>query len=80
MITVFRRSKVTGNTQKGLLMMVDLAGSERVEKSGVTGDAFRDAVSINRSLSALGQCIQGLVKKEQVTAFRDSKLTRSSAT
>jgi hypothetical protein len=75
-VRIARRNKVTGVGQTGSIRFVDLAGSERVEKSGVTGEAFKDAIVINRSLTALGHCVQGLVKKENVAAFRDSKLTR----
>ena len=42
---------------------VDLAGSERVKKSGVTGQRFREGVSINQSLFALGNVISALGPK-----------------
>ena len=44
----------------GKLNLVDLAGSERVDKSGATGDVLKEAQSINKSLSALGDVIAAL--------------------
>ena len=46
--------------------LVDLAGSERVESSGVTGVNFKEAVNINKSLSALGLVITKLVAKSRL--------------
>ena len=40
-----------------VVLQIDLAGSERVNRSGVTGDAMKEAQSINYSLSALGDVI-----------------------
>jgi kinesin family protein C2/C3 len=45
------------------LHLVDLAGSERVNKSGVSGDALKEAQAINKSLSALGDVISSLQRK-----------------
>ena len=73
---VWRKDKATGNTTFGRLYLIDLAGSERVSKSGVTDDAFKEAVAINKSLTTLGNCIAGLVNNEKVVSFRDSPLTR----
>jgi hypothetical protein len=42
------------------LHIVDLAGSERVQKSGVEGASLKEAQHINRSLSALGDVMEGL--------------------
>jgi hypothetical protein len=73
---VYRKDKAAGTQTFGRLYLIDLAGSERVSKSGVTGDAYKEAVAINQSLTTLGNCIAALVAKEKVVAFRDSKLTR----
>ena len=42
---------------------VDLAGSERVRKSEATGERLREAQFINKSLSALGDVMEALEKK-----------------
>ena len=60
--------------------MVDLAGSERVGKSGSSGLRLEEAKKINRSISALGNCVAALSESSgsRLThvPFRDSKLTR----
>jgi len=58
------------------LHLVDLAGSERVNKSGVSGDALKEAQAINKSLSALGDVISSLQRKAAHIPFRNSKLTQ----
>lgn len=60
----------------GQLFCVDLAGSERVKKSLVTGRHISELKAINLSLSALGNCISALSKKQPHIPYRDSKLTR----
>lgn len=66
----------TKKNYSGKLHFVDLAGSERVGKSGVTGDALKEAQAINKSLSALGDVISALSKKEKFIPFRNSSLTK----
>jgi hypothetical protein len=41
---------------------VDLAGSEKVGKTGATGDRLKEASSINKSLSMLGNVITCLAE------------------
>jgi len=60
---------------KGKLSFVDLAGSERVKKSGSTGNQLKEAQSINRSLSALGDVISALASEGQHIPYRNHKLT-----
>lgn len=63
--------------RRGVLTIVDLAGSERVSKSGSEGQRLEEAKKINRSLSALGNCVAALIDgHSQHIPFRDSKLTR----
>ena len=57
------------------LFLVDLAGSERVGKSGVTGQAMKEAQYINKSLSALGDVMEALDQKAKFVPYRNSKLT-----
>jgi len=59
----------------GKLYLVDLAGSERVKKSGATGQALKEAQNINKSLSALGDVMQSLQKKDKFIPYRNSTLT-----
>lgn len=60
----------------GAVNLVDLAGSERVSKSCARGEALEEAKKINRSLSALGNVINCIVKGSGHIPYRDSKLTR----
>jgi hypothetical protein len=82
--------------RRRVITLVDLAGSERVMKSGIlelneSGKkkyefSVKEAASINKSISALGNCIQALSsiqKNAQMNCndtshvpYRDSKLTR----
>lgn len=66
----------TKKSYAGKLHFVDLAGSERVGKSGVTGDALKEAQAINKSLSALGDVISALSQREKFVPFRNSQLTK----
>ena len=59
----------------GRLYLVDLAGSERVQKSGVSGTMMREAQNINKSLSALGDVMEALDKRQAHVPYRNSKLT-----
>lgn len=63
--------------KKGKLNLVDLAGSERQSKTNATGDSFKEAKSINLSLTTLGNVIHALVdSKKSHVPYRDSKLTK----
>lgn len=59
----------------GKLSLVDLAGSERVGKTGATADRLKEAQSINKSLSALGDVIGALTSGEKHIPYRNHKLT-----
>ena len=61
--------------KKGVLNLVDLAGSERVKKSDLNNLRLEEAKNINKSLLALGNCIQKLSNNEKHIPYRDSKLT-----
>ncbi|XP_057809328.1 kinesin-like protein KIN-14E [Salvia miltiorrhiza] len=63
------------SVSRGKLSFVDLAGSERVKKSGSSGDQLKEAQSINKSLSALGDVIGALSSSNQHIPYRNHKLT-----
>jgi hypothetical protein len=58
------------------LTLVDLAGSERIKKSKVEGERLKEATSINKSLSALGNVVNAMFYERPHVPYRDSKLTR----
>ncbi|KAL2628647.1 hypothetical protein R1flu_013333 [Riccia fluitans] len=74
-VMVKGQNLITGECTRSKLWLVDLAGSERVAKSDVHGDRLREAQSINKSLSALGDVISALTTKSSHIPFRNSKLT-----
>ncbi|XP_053678627.1 kinesin-like protein KIF19 [Anopheles nili] len=63
-------------TRQGRLFMTDLAGSERARKTKNRGKRLQEGAHINRSLLALGNCINALAGGARYVNFRDSKLTR----
>ncbi|XP_056286717.1 kinesin-like protein KIF19 isoform X3 [Pseudoliparis swirei] len=60
------------------LFMIDLAGSERAAHTQNRGQRLKEGAHINRSLLALGNCINALSDKNgnKYVNYRDSKLTR----
>lgn len=58
------------------LSMIDLAGSERGAATGFVGARFTEGANINKSLLALGNCINSLADGQRHVPYRDSKLTR----
>ncbi|XP_070973567.1 kinesin-like protein KIF19 [Oncorhynchus clarkii lewisi] len=60
------------------LFMIDLAGSERASQTQNRGQRLKEGAHINRSLLALGNCINALSEKHgnKYINYRDSKLTR----
>ncbi|XP_063916850.1 kinesin-like protein KIF19 isoform X2 [Zophobas morio] len=62
--------------RQGRLFMIDLAGSERANKTKNRGKRLQEGAHINRSLLALGNCINALSGGARYVNYRDSKLTR----
>ncbi len=81
-ISLRRSSKAAGvsdEQQLGKLTLVDLAGSERGSVSRNRGATLQEGANINRSLLALGNCINALTTGRAAVGhvpYRDSKLTR----
>lgn len=67
-----------GSYTQSRLLFVDLAGSERIHPSSKDRQRIKEARYINSSLSALGNVICALSRKNQNQhiRFRDSKLTK----
>jgi hypothetical protein len=65
----------TGGQSVGKLTLVDLAGSERVDKSGAAGEVLKEAQSINKSLSAIGDVISSLTQGAAHIPYRNHTLT-----
>jgi hypothetical protein len=68
-----------GQVTTAKLCLIDLAGSERAAATENRGVRMLEGANINRSLLALGNCINILSDPEKVGKFvpyRDSKLTR----
>ncbi|CAG5115578.1 unnamed protein product, partial [Candidula unifasciata] len=67
------------NIRTSQLNLVDLAGSERQKDTNTGGTRLKEAGSINKSLSVLGNVIMSLVDlshgKKRHIPYRDSKLT-----
>merc|ERR1719183_1138858 len=76
MILLEVADKVTSRTRSGKITIVDLAGSERLGKSGVTGDAQKEAIEINKSLTALGDVMGAITSRAKMVPYRNHKLTQ----
>ncbi|MCJ8746708.1 hypothetical protein PDJAM_G00144770 [Pangasius djambal] len=70
------RNLANGSITFGKLNLVDLAGSERAAKTGAKDDQLKEANSINKSLSALGDVISALAMEQAHVPYRNNKLTQ----
>lgn len=63
---------------RSVFSFIDLAGSERASATKNRGKRLVEGANINRSLLALGNCINSLCepRRRQHVPYRDSKLTR----
>lgn len=75
-VRVRRTNLETGEELSGKIMLCDLAGSERLKKAMVSGEAAKEAIEINRSLSALGDVVAALRQGQKQIPYRNHKLTQ----
>ncbi|KAF3925300.1 Kinesin-4 [Dactylellina cionopaga] len=80
-INVVQKNKTAGLSEdlfSATLSIIDLAGSERASVTKNRGERLLEGANINRSLLALGNCINALCdpSKKNHIPYRDSKLTR----
>ncbi|KAL1488944.1 hypothetical protein ABEB36_014728 [Hypothenemus hampei] len=75
-IPVNKKDHLQMKIKQGKLFMIDLAGSERANKTRNRGKRLQEGAHINRSLLALGNCINALAGGSRYVNYRDSKLTR----
>lgn len=80
-INVSQRDKISDVSQQhtfATLSIIDLAGSERAAATKNRGARLNEGANINKSLLALGNCINALCdpRRRNHIPYRDSKLTR----
>lgn len=74
-----RTASMTEQRTMATLSIIDLAGSERAAATSNMGQRMVEGANINKSLLALGNCINALCENGGVTRhvpYRNSKLTR----
>ncbi|KAG8903387.1 kinesin-like protein Klp5 [Tulasnella sp. 403] len=74
-----RTASTTEERTMATLSIIDLAGSERASATRNMGDRMVEGANINKSLLALGNCINALCESGNRTRhvpYRNSKLTR----
>ncbi|KAK5134009.1 hypothetical protein LTR08_007014 [Meristemomyces frigidus] len=73
-----RDSSVNEPVTMATLSIIDLAGSERASATKNRGERLLEGANINKSLLALGSCINALCdpRKKNHVPYRNSKLTR----
>ncbi|KAI5734996.1 hypothetical protein M8J77_012958 [Diaphorina citri] len=75
-VYVKMQDKATKQMKMVKLSMIDLAGSERAAANSSNQMRFKEGSNINKSLLALGNCINSLADGCRHVPYRDSKLTR----
>ena len=73
-----RNASTTEPVTFATLSIIDLAGSERASATKNRGERLMEGANINKSLLALGSCINALCdpRKKNHVPYRNSKLTR----
>ncbi|CAK0907157.1 unnamed protein product [Prorocentrum cordatum] len=77
-IQISGRSETFKQQLSSKIILCDLAGSERLKKSKATGEREKEAIEINKSLSALGGVIDRLTSSSGMAhvPYRDHQLTQ----
>jgi hypothetical protein len=68
-----RTADVNTQIKFGKLSLIDLAGSERAAATENSGDRLKEGANINRSLLALGNCINALGGKSKLFRAGDGQ-------
>ncbi|XP_077994316.1 kinesin-like protein KIF18A [Glandiceps talaboti] len=74
-----RTAGLSADVRVAKMSLIDLAGSERATVTTNRGARFREGANINKSLLALGNCINALANPKTKSIhipYRNSKLTR----
>jgi hypothetical protein len=75
-IRVTSVNRATRETLRGKILLCDLGGSERLKKTDATGHQRKEAIEINKSLTALGDVIEAVARKQRQVPYRNHKLTQ----
>ena len=77
-INLYNQNMNSNHIIKGRFIMVDLAGSEKtsINLNNANKERQNEGKNINKSLLALGVCINALATKNKFIPWRNSKLTR----
>jgi len=65
-----------GEVLSGKIVLCDLGGSEQLKKTEVSGPQMKEAIELNRSLTALGDVIHAVATKHKSIPYRNHKLTQ----
>jgi hypothetical protein len=75
LVNISRTDTQTRKIKYGKLVLCDLAGSERLKKSQSTELRMKEAIEINKSLSALGDVIAAVTEGAKLVPYKHHKLT-----
>jgi len=65
-----------GEVLSGKIVLCYLGGSEQLKKSEVSGPQMKEAIELNKSLTALGDVIHAVATKQKSIPYRNHKLTQ----
>lgn len=74
-VTLWREAAQGKSASKSKLIFCDLGGCERLKRTQVVGELQREAIEINKSLSALCDVIGAVADKRSHVPYRNHKLT-----